>query len=188
MLLSICLIFCQFQPGVAYKYVPFKKNVYFGSYIFFSDLVSPFALACLEINRSLQQYYLRFLSYIQSNKCQITTGKSWEMLYNFITLHFSEDATKPNWIKIYQSVQTLIGLSFMEKCDVVTAPFNLTNWRIPFSNWLTTRKCFFPTWFFYSWTNVYDGPIWEFQFILRNWSSSHIKNHILFWKKEVINL
>ena len=29
MLLSICLIFCQFQSGVAYKSVPYKKSVYY---------------------------------------------------------------------------------------------------------------------------------------------------------------
>ena len=27
MLLSICLIFCQFKPGVAYKNVAYKKSV-----------------------------------------------------------------------------------------------------------------------------------------------------------------
>ena len=27
-LLSICLIFCQFLPGVAYKSVAYKKSVY----------------------------------------------------------------------------------------------------------------------------------------------------------------
>ena len=27
-LLSICLIFCQLQPGVAYKTVAYKKSVY----------------------------------------------------------------------------------------------------------------------------------------------------------------
>ena len=27
-MLSICLIFCQFQPGVAYKNAAYKKNVY----------------------------------------------------------------------------------------------------------------------------------------------------------------
>ena len=26
--LSICLIFCQFQPGVAYKSVGYRKSVY----------------------------------------------------------------------------------------------------------------------------------------------------------------
>ena len=31
MLLSICLIFCQFQPSVAYKSVAYKKGVYFVS-------------------------------------------------------------------------------------------------------------------------------------------------------------
>ena len=30
-LLSICLIFCQFQPGVAYKSVSSKKSVYLSS-------------------------------------------------------------------------------------------------------------------------------------------------------------
>ena len=33
-LLSFCLIFCKFQPGVAYKCVAYKKNVYIKRWLF----------------------------------------------------------------------------------------------------------------------------------------------------------
>ena len=63
-LLSFCLIFCQFQPGVTYKSVAYKKSVYYGSSTFYYEQ-SRFSWWQDEIfmmtSRDFHDHRLRFL-------------------------------------------------------------------------------------------------------------------------------
>ena len=53
MLLSFCLIFCQFQPGIAYKSVSYKKRRVAGWHLLEHDIILDFVLASVVLAMTL---------------------------------------------------------------------------------------------------------------------------------------
>ena len=71
-LLSFCLVFCQFEAGVAYKSVAYEKNVWnFGAHggrFVIIVIIISFVLLLLSLVSLLQNYFnVNFL--IQTSKC-----------------------------------------------------------------------------------------------------------------------
>ena len=86
MLLSICLIFCQFQPGVVYKSVTYKKSVYFESQKYYAvEIVEEMRLVIYDKD----QLKRRKNWYLISLKRIFVTGVCYLLIFN-LELHIPE--------------------------------------------------------------------------------------------------
>ena len=96
-LLSFCLVFCQFEAGLAYKSVGYEKNVwmfraYGGRFVIIVIIIS-FILLLLSLVSLLQNYFnVNFL--IQTSKCcNIVFVGIWS--YAFSLFIFTEENRFP---------------------------------------------------------------------------------------------
>ena len=67
MLLSFCLIFCQFQPGIAYKSVSYKKRRVTGWHLLEHDIILDFVLALVVLAMTLirRSHILNYCLFLQ---------------------------------------------------------------------------------------------------------------------------